>query len=128
MSDLFRNLIVGFHRGGSYVIQIQLFRILADIISNILECKSKYLLLQGKTVTLKLKTVGFDVKTRAHTLAEHTADKDTILQAATDLLKTEIQACYPQPLRLRLMGKLLSLNYPDYTSTLIIVHLRKTCP
>ena len=56
-------------------------------------------------MSIKIKTVKFEVKTRAQTLAEYTADKDVILQTAIDLLKTEIQACAPQPLRLRLMGK-----------------------
>ena len=56
-------------------------------------------------MAIKLKTVKFEVKTRAHTLAHYTHDKDEILQAATDLLRTEMQACAPQPLRLRLMGK-----------------------
>ncbi|XP_064599384.1 DNA polymerase kappa-like [Liolophura sinensis] len=64
--------------------------------------------LMGKTVTLKLKTVGFEVRTRAQTLPDYTNSRDVILEAALDLLKGEIQACYPQPLRLRLMGVRLS--------------------
>ena len=66
-------------------------------------------LLQGKTVSIKLKTVKFEVKTRAHSLADYTADKDEILSSAIDLLKTEIQVVSPQPLRLRLMGKIRPL-------------------
>ena len=61
-------------------------------------------------MTLKIKTVKFEVKTRAQTLADYTCDYHVIHEATRELLRTEIQACQPQPLRLRLMGK-LSLNY-----------------
>lgn len=70
-----------------------------------MKCTPKLAFHQGKTVTLKLKTVGFEVRTRAQTLLDHTNSVDVILEAALDLLKGEIQACHPQPLRLRLMGK-----------------------
>ncbi|KAJ3603841.1 hypothetical protein NHX12_028582 [Muraenolepis orangiensis] len=53
--------------------------------------------LRGKTVTLKLKNVKFEVKTRAWTLP-----------CAKDLLKTEIENVSPQRLRLRLMGVWIS--------------------
>ena len=59
---------------------------------------------QGKTVTLKLKNVKFEVKTRASTLPCAVATADEIFAVAKDLLKTEIENVSPQRLRLRLMG------------------------
>ena len=61
---------------------------------------------QGKTVTLKIKLVNFEQKTRAHTLRNHTQHSEQIYAAAKELLRVEIQASSPQPLRLRLMGML----------------------
>ncbi|KAA0717384.1 DNA polymerase kappa [Triplophysa tibetana] len=60
--------------------------------------------LKGKTVTLKLKNVQFEVKTRASTLQYTVCTEDEIFVAAKDLLKVEIDSVSPQPLRLRLMG------------------------
>lgn len=60
--------------------------------------------LKGKTVTLKLKNVKFEVKTRAFTLQYAVCTEDEIFAAAKDLLKVEIDGVSPQPLRLRLMG------------------------
>ncbi|KAK0143868.1 DNA polymerase kappa [Merluccius polli] len=60
--------------------------------------------LRGKTVTLKLKNVKFEVKTRASTLPCAVATADEIFAVAKDLLKTEIENISPQRLRLRLMG------------------------
>lgn len=60
--------------------------------------------LQGKTVTLKLKMVNFEVKTKAQSVHSLTNEVEAIYAAARDLLRTEIQACAPQPLKLRLMG------------------------
>lgn len=60
--------------------------------------------LQGKTVSIKIKTVKFEVKTRAHSLPNHTAEYQDIFTAARELLRVEIQAVQPQALRLRLMG------------------------
>ncbi|XP_072244168.1 DNA polymerase kappa [Leuresthes tenuis] len=60
--------------------------------------------LKGKTVTLKLKNVNFEVKTRAQTLPYAVATVEEIFAVAKDLLKTEIENESPQPLRLRLMG------------------------
>uniref|UniRef100_H3DD97 DNA polymerase kappa n=1 Tax=Tetraodon nigroviridis TaxID=99883 RepID=H3DD97_TETNG len=60
--------------------------------------------LKGKTVTLKLKNVNFEVKTRALTLPYPVATADEIFTVAKDLLKTERDNESPQPLRLRLMG------------------------
>lgn len=62
------------------------------------------MVLQGKTVTLKLKNVNFEVKTRALTLSYPVATADEIFAVAKDLLKTERDNESPQPLRLRLMG------------------------
>ncbi|XP_034397023.1 DNA polymerase kappa [Cyclopterus lumpus] len=64
--------------------------------------------LKGKTVTLKLKNVNFEVKTRALTLLYAVATVDDIFAVAKDLLKTEIDNESPQPLRLRLMGVRIS--------------------
>ncbi|XP_040898339.1 DNA polymerase kappa [Toxotes jaculatrix] len=64
--------------------------------------------LKGKTVTLKLKNVNFEVKTRALTLPYAVATVDEIFAVAKDLLKTEIENESPQPLRLRLMGVRIS--------------------
>ncbi|XP_044050927.1 DNA polymerase kappa isoform X2 [Siniperca chuatsi] len=60
--------------------------------------------LKGKTVTLKLKNVNFEVKTRALTLPYAVATVDEIFAVAKDLLKTERDNESPQPLRLRLLG------------------------
>ncbi|XP_045559319.1 DNA polymerase kappa [Salmo salar] len=60
--------------------------------------------LKGKTVTLKLKNVNFEVKTRAWTLPCAVAASDKLFAVAKDLLTTEIDNVSPQPLRLRLMG------------------------
>uniref|UniRef100_A0A8C7U084 DNA polymerase kappa n=1 Tax=Oncorhynchus mykiss TaxID=8022 RepID=A0A8C7U084_ONCMY len=62
--------------------------------------------LKGKTVTLKLKNVNFEVKTRAWTLPCAVATTEELFAVAKDLLKTEIDNVSPQPLRLRLMGNL----------------------
>ncbi|KAM9858107.1 DNA polymerase kappa [Aulostomus maculatus] len=60
--------------------------------------------LKGKTVTLKLKNVNFEVKTRAATLPCAVTTVEEIFTVAKELLKTEIENESPQPLRLRLMG------------------------
>lgn len=60
--------------------------------------------LKGKTVTLKLKNVHFEVKTRAFTLQYAVCTEEDIFAAAKDLLKVEIDSVSPQPLKLRLMG------------------------
>lgn len=59
---------------------------------------------KGKTVTLKLKNVNFEVKTRAQTLPYAVATVEDVFAVAKDLLKMEIENESPQPLRLRLMG------------------------
>lgn len=64
--------------------------------------------LKGKTVTLKLKNVNFEVKTRAQTLPYAVGTVEDIFAVAKDLLKMEIENESPQPLRLRLMGVRIS--------------------
>ena len=59
---------------------------------------------QGRTVTLKLKTVAFKVTTHAHSLAQHTADSQLIYSAASDVLRSQIDTT--SKLKLRLMGEL----------------------
>ncbi|NWH65092.1 POLK polymerase, partial [Geococcyx californianus] len=60
--------------------------------------------LKGKTVTLKLKKVNFEVKTRASTVLSSVSTEEEIFAVAKDLLGTEIDAVAPHPLRIRLMG------------------------
>ncbi|KAK8764427.1 hypothetical protein V5799_032966 [Amblyomma americanum] len=63
----------------------------------------------GRVVTVKMKTVMFDVMTRSVTLDSATCQLETIKQAALRLLHQEIAAAKTgQPLRLRLMGVRLS--------------------
>ncbi|NXX83135.1 POLK polymerase, partial [Urocolius indicus] len=60
--------------------------------------------LKGKTVTLKLKNVNFEVKTRASTVLSSVSTEEEIFAVAKDLLGTEIDSLSPYPLRIRLMG------------------------
>ncbi|XP_043920377.1 DNA polymerase kappa [Protopterus annectens] len=60
--------------------------------------------LEGRTVTIKLKNVNFEVKTRASTVLSAVSTEEEIFAVAKELLKTEIDNLFPQPLRLRLMG------------------------
>ncbi|XP_064474343.1 DNA polymerase kappa-like [Ornithodoros turicata] len=60
--------------------------------------------ISGKVVTLKLKTVSFDVMTRSVTLELPTRELGPVQQAAFRLLRHEIDSLHPDPLRLRLMG------------------------
>ncbi|NWQ71876.1 POLK polymerase, partial [Neopipo cinnamomea] len=60
--------------------------------------------LKGKTVTLKLKSVNFKVKTRASTVLSSVSTEEEIFAVAKDLLGTEIDSVAPHPLRIRLMG------------------------
>ncbi|XP_037536999.1 DNA polymerase kappa [Nematolebias whitei] len=64
--------------------------------------------LKGKTVTLKIKNINFEVKTRAQTLPYAVAAVEDIFAVAKDLLQMEIENESPQPLRLRLMGVRIS--------------------
>jgi len=61
--------------------------------------------LQGKTVTLKIKLVTFEVKTRSQSLPIATNDGEDIYNVANQLLTTEMKNCSSKPLKLRLMGK-----------------------
>ena len=79
----------------------ELFKICADLskdLSDDLEAKE----LQGRSVTLKIKTDGFQVKTRVKNLLECTADAAVIGLAAKGLLRQLMEEM--RPLRLRLMG------------------------
>ncbi|XP_063309695.1 DNA polymerase kappa isoform X1 [Pelobates fuscus] len=60
--------------------------------------------LKGKTVTLKLKNVNFEVKTRACTVNSAVSTEEEIFSFAKEILKAEIDSVAPEPLRLRLMG------------------------
>ena len=53
--------------------------------------------LQGRTVTLKLKTTGFEVRTRAATLPRHVSAAGDLLREALKLLRPEL------PITIRLM-------------------------
>lgn len=68
--------------------------------------------LKGRTVTIKLKNVNFEVKTRAYTVSSVVSTAKEIFAIAKELLKTEIDADFPHPLRLRLMGVRLS-SFPN---------------
>ena len=71
-------------------------------------------LFQGRTVSLKIKTVAFDLKTRSHTLQYDTNDSNKIFLAAKQLLKTEIDLTAPDFLRLRLMGNITILFFLQF--------------
>ncbi|KQK14191.1 hypothetical protein BRADI_1g14660v3 [Brachypodium distachyon] len=58
--------------------------------------------LKGRTLTLKLKTAAFEVRTRAATAQSYISSKEDILICAKKLLKAEL------PLSLRLMGLRMS--------------------
>lgn len=58
--------------------------------------------LKGKTLTLKLKTTAFEVRTRAHSLPQHISTAAEIEAAALRLLREEL------PIEIRLMGMRMS--------------------
>uniref|UniRef100_A0A6I8SDH9 DNA polymerase kappa n=1 Tax=Xenopus tropicalis TaxID=8364 RepID=A0A6I8SDH9_XENTR len=60
--------------------------------------------LKGKTVTIKLKNVKFEVRTRALTVGSTVSTEEEIFAVAKEILKAEIDLASPEPLRLRLMG------------------------
>lgn len=64
--------------------------------------------LKGRTVTIKLKNVNFEVKTRASTVPSAISTAEEIFAIAKELLRTEVNASSPHPLRLRLMGVRMS--------------------
>ncbi|KAM8962339.1 DNA polymerase kappa isoform 2-T2 [Pelodytes ibericus] len=69
--------------------------------------------LKGKTVTLKLKNVKFEVKTRASTVTCGVSTEEEIFSVAKEILRTEIDSTAPEPLRLRLMGVRVSGFLPE---------------
>ena len=58
--------------------------------------------LKGKTLTLKLKTTAFEVRTRAHSLPQHINTALEIEAVALRLLRAEL------PIEIRLMGMRMS--------------------
>lgn len=52
--------------------------------------------------------MNFEVKTRASTVQSTLSTAEEIFAVAKELLRTEINAASPHPLRLRLMGRPLS--------------------
>ncbi|NP_001334532.1 DNA polymerase kappa isoform X3 [Mus musculus] len=64
--------------------------------------------LKGRTVTIKLKNVNFEVKTRASTVPAAISTAEEIFAIAKELLRTEVNVGSPHPLRLRLMGVRMS--------------------
>lgn len=58
--------------------------------------------LRGKTLTLKLKTTAFEVRTRAHSLPQYISTFEEIVAPAMRLLKAEM------PIEIRLMGMRMS--------------------
>ncbi|XP_062511612.1 DNA polymerase kappa-like isoform X2 [Corticium candelabrum] len=82
--------------------------------------------LKGHTVTIKLKLVSFEVCQRAASLPKAINDPEEIFEAAVSSLRTEIKACHPEPLRLRLMGVRMSnfehLEKGQKTITSLIKH------
>ncbi|XP_070208820.1 DNA polymerase kappa-like [Littorina saxatilis] len=69
--------------------------------------------LMGKTVSLKLKTTDFQVRTRAQTTSNYVGSADDIFAVAKGILRAEILAESPKPLHLRLMGVRLSKLMPQ---------------
>ncbi|ETO25273.1 DNA polymerase IV / kappa, partial [Reticulomyxa filosa] len=64
------------------------------------ECQAKNI--RGKTITVKIKTNDFDVRTRAHSMEKYTNDTDTIVQVALEVMRKEY------PFTARLLGVRLS--------------------
>ena len=58
--------------------------------------------LKAKTLTLKLKTTAFEVRTRAHSLPQYISTFEEIFAPALRLLKAEM------PVEIRLMGMRMS--------------------
>ncbi|XP_047250966.1 DNA polymerase kappa isoform X3 [Capsicum annuum] len=78
-----------------------LFQKLVDL-SEMLSADMKKEGLFGRTLTLKLKTASFEVRTRAVTLPSYVSSSEEILKHASKLLKAEF------PVSLRLMGLRMS--------------------
>jgi len=58
--------------------------------------------LKGKTLTLKLKSTAFELRSRAHSLPQHISTASEIEAVALRLLKAEL------PIEIRLMGMRMS--------------------
>ena len=56
-------------------------------------------------MTLKIKSVTFELKTKAQSLPSITNDGEEIYKVASSLLRAEIKNAHPKALKLRLMGK-----------------------
>lgn len=88
--------------------------------------------LTPRTVTLKLKTVSFQIKSRSVSLSFPVTSEKDIFDAAKDLLEKEINCCSPKPLRLRLMGVRLSnfdhFDKKDVKQDKITSYLKKDTP
>lgn len=61
---------------------------------------------QGRNITVKMKNINFEVRSRGETLSHVVSSADDLYESASQLLRAEIKACSPTPLRLRLMGEL----------------------
>ena len=61
-------------------------------------------------MTIKLKTVNFEVKSRSSSVKTPIGTAEEIFSVARELLRSEMRTCHPQPLRLRLMGENIFIN------------------
>ncbi|KAI4298561.1 hypothetical protein L6164_032107 [Bauhinia variegata] len=77
--------------------EAHLYKILADL-AEMLSADMQKEGLCGRTLTLKLKTASFEVRTRAMTLQKYISSSEDILKHASKLLKAEL------PISLRLIG------------------------
>ena len=77
--------------------------------------------IQGQTITIKVKTIDFEVKSHGMTLSKPVSKCTDLYQNASELLKQEIKASGSTPLRLRLMGMYVygRVDYPTHTSFLL---------
>ena len=68
--------------------------------------------LRGKTLTLKLKTTGFELRTRDKTLTSHISAEEDLFREALKLLRPEL------PITIRLMVRLCQAQLPELEGTL----------